>query len=45
MAEEKKETTPVDVENVEANEMEDQDLEEVSGGAGDTNCNCIIKAE
>lgn len=40
MAEEKKE---LEIENLEATEVEDENLEDVSGGFTDTNCGCVVK--
>jgi len=42
MAEKEQEKDPkiVEVENVEATELEDADLDEVGGGTTDTNCIC-----
>jgi hypothetical protein len=33
----------LEIENLEATEVEDQDLEEVSGGFTDNNCGCAVK--
>ena len=30
------------IESLDATEGEDEDLEEVSGGNGDTNCSCVV---
>jgi hypothetical protein len=38
-AQEKKE---LEIESLEATEVEDEDLEDVSGGNTDTNCGCVI---
>lgn len=35
----------LELESLEATEVEDQDLEEVSGGAGDTNCGCVVNPQ
>jgi hypothetical protein len=38
----KVEVTLVDSDNVEVTELEEQDLDEVSGGLTDTNCGCSV---
>ncbi len=40
MAEQEKKE--LEIESLEATEVEDADLEEVSGGAGDINCGCSV---
>jgi hypothetical protein len=42
MAEQEKKE--LEIESLEATEVEDEDLEEVSGGVTDNNCGCIIQA-
>jgi len=41
MAEQEK--NELEIESLEATEVEDQDLEDVSGGLTDNNCGCSIK--
>ena len=41
MAEQEKKE--LEIESLEATEVEDEDLEEVSGGFTDNNCGCTIK--
>jgi hypothetical protein len=41
MAEQEKKE--LEIENLEATEVEDEDLEEVSGGTGDVNCVCTVQ--
>jgi hypothetical protein len=43
MAENEKDPKAVEVENLEVSELEDEDLEDVSGGFTDTNCGCSVK--
>jgi hypothetical protein len=46
MAENKKdEGKLVDVDKIEVTELEDQDLDEVSGGLTDTNCGCSVHVD
>ena len=40
-----KDKKELEIESIEATEVEDQDLEEVSGGWTDNNCGCTIKSE
>ena len=44
MADKKQDSKLVDIDNVEVTELEDEDLDEVSGGTTDNNCNCVITA-
>jgi hypothetical protein len=37
------EQNELEIENLEATEVEDADLEEVSGGFTDNNCGCTVK--
>jgi hypothetical protein len=45
MAEKDKDGKLVDIDKVEVTELEDQDLDEVSGGVTDTNCGCVVRQE
>jgi hypothetical protein len=42
MTENEKDPKAVEIENLEVSELEDEDLEDVSGGFTDTNCGCTI---